>query len=98
MKIYVGNLSHDTTEDDLRRAFGAFGRVDAVTVITGKLSGESKKLGFVEMPSKSEAGDAIFEMDGEDLKGNTITVSVARSEINRGHRGLETNRGGGRHR
>ena len=53
MNIYVGNLSHDATEDDLRQAFEAFGEVSSVNIITDRFSGESRGFGFVEMPTKS---------------------------------------------
>jgi RNA recognition motif-containing protein len=90
MNIYVGNLSPETTEDDLRQAFEAFGQVDTATVIKDRFSGESRGFGFVEMPSKNEAQTAITEMDGKDLKGRVISVNEARPRTNRG--------GGGRRR
>lgn len=84
MNIYVGNLSPETTDDDLRQAFEAFGQVSTATVIKDKFSGESRGFGFVEMPSKAEADNAISEMDGKDLQGRTIKVNEARPRPNRG--------------
>jgi len=77
MKIYVGNLSHDATEDDLRQAFEAFGQVSSVNIIKDRFSGESRGFGFVEMPSKQEALAAIKEADGTDLKGRSVRVNEA---------------------
>ena len=90
MNIYVGNLSRDVTEDDLRQAFEAFGQVNSATVIKDRFSGESRGFGFVEIPSKNEAQTAITEMNGKDLKGRTINVNEARPKTDRG--------GGGRGR
>jgi len=90
MNIYVGNLSRDVTEDDLRQAFEAFGQVNSATVIKDRFSGESRGFGFVEIPSKNEAQTAITEMNGKDLKGRTINVNEARPKTDRG--------GGGRRR
>lgn len=99
MNIYVGNLSPETTDDDLRQAFAAFGQVDTATVIKDKFTGESRGFGFVEMPSKSEAQSAIDEMDGKDLNGRTLSVNEARPKADRGGgrggRGGFGGRGGG---
>lgn len=89
MNIYVGNLSRDVTEDDLRRAFEAFGQVTSANVIKDKFSGESKGFGFVEMASKSDAQSAIQDLNGKDLKGRNLTVNEARPRT-------EGGRGGGR--
>lgn len=78
MNIYVGNLSREVTEDDLRQAFEAFGQVTSATLIKDKFSGESRGFGFVEMPSKTEAQAAIQGMNGKDLKGRTLNVNEAR--------------------
>jgi len=66
MNIYVGNLSRDVTEEDLRAAFEAFGRVETVNVITDKFSGESRGFAFVEMPTKAEAEAAINDLNGKE--------------------------------
>jgi cold-inducible RNA-binding protein len=84
MNIYVGNLSHETTDDDLRQAFEAFGQVESATVIKDRFSGESRGFGFVEMPSKTEAQTAIDEMNGKDLKGRAVNVNEARPKAPRG--------------
>jgi RNA recognition motif-containing protein len=78
MNIYVGNLSRESTEGDLREAFEAFGQVTSVKIITDKYTGESRGFGFVEMPNTSEAQSAISGLDGKDLKGRTIKVNEAR--------------------
>jgi RNA recognition motif-containing protein len=78
MNIYVGNLSQESTEGDLREAFEAFGQVTSVKIITDKYTGESRGFGFVEMPNTREAQSAISGLDGKDLKGRTIKVNEAR--------------------
>lgn len=78
MNIYVGNLSHDAAEDDLRQAFEAFGEVSSINIIRDKFSGESRGFGFVEMPTKSEADAAIAGLNGQDLKGRAVNVNEAR--------------------
>jgi len=83
MNIYVGNLSRQTTEDDLRQAFEGFGQVESINIIKDKFSGESRGFGFVEMPSKQEAQKAIEEMNGKDLMGRTVNVNEARPKTNR---------------
>jgi len=89
MNIYVGNLSREATEDDVRTAFEEFGRVETVSLIKDKFSGDSKGFGFVEMPEKSEAEAAISGLNGTDLKGRTLNVNEARPRA-------EGRRGGGR--
>ncbi len=84
MNIYVGNLSRQTTEDDLRKAFEGFGQVESVNIIMDKFSGESRGFGFVEMPSKDEAQKAIEEMNGKDLMGRAVNVNEARPKTDRG--------------
>jgi RNA recognition motif-containing protein len=89
MNIYVGNLSRDVTEDELRDAFAAYGYVQSVNIIKDRFSGEPRGFGFVEMPGKSEAQAAIQEMNGRDLKGQKLTVNEARPRT-------DDRRGGGR--
>jgi RNA recognition motif-containing protein len=84
MNIYVGNLLREATEDDLRRAFEAFGQVTSVKIITDKYSGDSRGFGFVEMPNQQEAKSAISGLDGKDLKGRTLKVNEARPREDRG--------------
>jgi len=78
MNIYVGNLSRDVSETDLKEAFQAFGEVASASVIKDKYTGESRGFGFVEMPNKEEADKAISGLNGKDIKGRTITVNEAR--------------------
>ncbi len=92
MNIYVGNFSRDVTEEDLRQAFEAFGRVASVSVIKDKFSGESRGFGFVEIPEKAEAQAAISGLNGKELKGQTLTVNEARPRTER--RGSTEKRGG----
>ena len=95
MNIYVGNLSRQTTEDDLRKAFEAFGQVESANVIQDKFTGESRGFGFVEMPSKQEAQKAIEEMNGKDLGGRAVNVNEARPKTERRGGGGGGGRGGG---
>ena len=97
MNIYVGNLSGEISEEDLRQAFEAFGKVASVTIIKDKFSGESRGFGFVEMPAKAEAQSAITGLEGKELKGRTLKVNEARprSESPRGGRGPGRDRGSG---
>ncbi len=78
MNIFVGNLSRETAEADLRQAFEAFGQVTRATVIIDKMTSQSKGFGFVEMSSKEEADAAISGMSGKELHGRTLNVSEAR--------------------
>ena len=96
MNIYVGNLSFDVTESDLREAFEPFGKIAEVRLIMDKFSGESKGFGFVEMPSKEEAEKAIEGMNGKDLKGRELNVNEARPKTDRGGGGRGGRGGGGR--
>lgn len=94
MNIYVGNLSPQTTEDELREAFSGFGQVETVNIIKDRFSGESRGFGFVEMPSKDEAQSAIDGMNGKDLNGRALNVNEARPRRER--RGGGGRGGGGR--
>lgn len=78
MNVYVGNLAYEVTEDDLRKAFEAFGQVESINIITDKFTGESKGFAFVEMPSRSEAQAAINDLNGKELKGRALNVNEAR--------------------
>jgi RNA recognition motif-containing protein len=93
MNIYVGNLSREATEEELRQAFGAFGQVTSASIIKDKFSGESRGFGFVEMASKEEGQAAIAGLNGKEMKGRALNVNEARprSEGGRGEGG-----GGGR--
>jgi RNA recognition motif-containing protein len=96
MNIYVGNLSYDITEEDLKQAFEAFGEVASVKVIKDMYSGRSKGFGFVEMANNTEAQSAIDDLDGKELKGRTIKVNMARARTDRGGGGGGGGRGGNR--
>ena len=97
MKIYVGNLSFDVTEEELRTEFTAYGKVESVSVIMDKYTGRSKGFAFVEMPSVSEGQAAITGLNGKALKDRTLTVNAARprSDDRGGSRSFGDRRGGG---
>ena len=96
MKIYVGNLSYDVTEEELRQEFVAFGEVETVSIIMDKYSGRPKGFGFVEMPSVSEGQAAIDGLNGKTLKERTLNVNAARPRSdNRGGGSYGDRRGGG---
>jgi len=89
VNIFVGNLSIEATEEELRKAFEAFGQVASVNIVKDKYSGQSRGFGFVEMPARAEAQAAIASMNGKELKGRTLNVNEARPRS-------ESGRGGGR--
>ena len=96
MNIYIGNLSYEVTEEDLRLALEQFGQVESATIIKDKHSGKSKGFGFVEMASKDEGQSAIDGLNGKELKGRALNVNEARPRTeSRGGRG---GYGGGRGR
>ncbi len=83
MHIYIGNLSPEISEEDLRKAFEAFGQVIAVTIIKDRFSGEPRGFGFVEMPVKNEAQSAITGLKDRQLKGRIPKVNKARPRLER---------------
>jgi RNA recognition motif-containing protein len=88
MNIYVGNLSSDVTEDDLKEVFKAFGQVESINIIKDKFSGQSRGFGFVEIPNKNEALEVLKQADGKEIKGRAIKVNEARAKAGRpGRRG-----------
>jgi|SRR6202158_198338 RNA recognition motif-containing protein len=97
-KIYVGNLSYQTTEGDLTSLFEQVGQVDSVNVITDRDTGRSKGFAFVEMNSE-DADKAITQLNGTEVSGRTLTVNEARPREersgNRGGYGGGRNSGGG---
>lgn len=96
MKIYIGNMSYDVKEDDLRQAFGKFGEVKSAIIILDKISGRSKGFGFVEMSDKESAQAAIAGLNGRDLQGRAITVNEAKPQTkNRDKRKGGSGGGGG---
>ena len=92
-KLYVGNLSYDTTEDQLRQAFKAFGEVSTVRIITDRDSGQPKGFAFVEMLGETEATQAIGGLHGKEMNGRTMNVNEARPRSESG--GGSGNRSGG---
>ncbi len=96
MKIYVGNLSYEVTEEELRQEFTAFGEVTSVSIIRDKYTGRPKGFGFVEMASVSEGQAAIAGLNGKTLKDRTLNVDAARPRSDsRGSRSYGEGRGGG---
>ncbi len=88
MNIYVGNLSYEVTEEDLKEAFEVFGEVETVRVLKDKYTGRSKGFGFVEMASKAEGQSAIDGLNGKELKERALNVNEARPRTeSRGSRG-----------
>jgi len=92
MKMYVGNLPYQASEDDIRQAFEEHGAVSSVTIIKDRFSGQSKGFGFVEMGSDAEAKAAMTSLDGMEFKGRKLTVNEARPMTDRG--GRDRDRGG----
>ena len=78
MKIYVGNLSFETNDEDLSREFTVYGEVVSASVVMDRESGRSRGFGFVEMPSDEEAKAAMDGLNGKDLQGRTLTVNESR--------------------
>lgn len=93
MNIYVGNLSYEVNEDDLRETFETYGQVSSSTIIKDKFSGKSKGFGFVEMSESDSAKRAIDSLNGTDYKGRTIKVNEALPRQDRG--GMRGPRTGG---
>jgi len=87
MKIYVGNLSYETKEEDLRSEFERFGKVDSVSVIMDRETGRSKGFAFVEMPIVAEGQSAINALNGKQIRERTLTVNAARPPSEGGSKG-----------
>jgi RNA recognition motif-containing protein len=83
-KLYVGNLSYDTTDSDLQELFEEFGTVESAQVIMDRGSGRSKGFGFVEMSDDQEAQAAIDALNGQEVNGRALTVNEARPREDRG--------------
>jgi RNA recognition motif-containing protein len=86
MNIYVGNLSYSVTEDDIRSLFVEFGEIASVKILSDKFSGQSKGFGFVDMPSNSEADQAVKALNGKFMNGRNIKVNPADSGQRRSKR------------
>ncbi len=96
MKLYVGNLSFQTSNDDLQQLFAGAGTVESVSIIEDRETGRSRGFGFVEMSSKEEGQNAIEQFNGKDLNGRNLNVNEAKPREDRGSRGgFGGNRGGG---
>src|SRR5512134_1083856 len=93
MNIFIGNLSRQVTDADLREAFEAHGTVESANVIKDKFTGESRGFGFVEMPTQDEAQAAIAALNGKDLKGRALNVAEAKPRTEGGGGGARS--GGG---
>jgi RNA recognition motif-containing protein len=78
MNMYVSNLGFHVTDEDLKKLFAGYGEVSSAKVIMDKVSGKSRGFGFVEMPTESEAQTAIKELEGYELEGRSISVSIAK--------------------
>ena len=102
MKLYVGNLSFQTSSDDLQQLFSQVGTVDSVNIIEDRETGRSRGFAFVEMSSSEEGNAAIQQFNGHDVGGRTLTVNEAKPREDRGGgrggfgggRGNSGNRGG----
>jgi cold-inducible RNA-binding protein len=97
-KLYVGNLSFQTTENDLQDAFAAFGSVTEANLVMDRVSGRPRGFGFVTMSTPEEAQKAIDGLNGKDLGGRAITVNVARPREDRPAGGDRRSFGSGRDR
>jgi len=93
MNIYIGNLSFDTTEEQVRQAFEGYGEVSSVSIVADSYSGKSRGFGFVEMSNRDEAAAAINGLNGQELDGRTLNVNEARPRAEKGDR---SSRGGDR--
>jgi len=98
VRLYVGSLSYQTTEQDLADLFGQFGQVVSATVITDRDTGRSKGFGFVEMTNDEEARRAIDQLNGSMLGNRSIIVNEARERREQGYGGGGRSQGGGRGR
>ncbi len=99
MKLYVGNLSFQTSTQDLEALFGQAGTVQSASIVEDRDTGRSRGFGFIEMSSNEEGQKAIEQFNGKELNGRNLTVNEARPRENRGgggRGGFGGNRGGGR--
>ena len=87
MNIYVGNLAYSVTDEQLKKAFEQFGKVDSANVIKDQYSHRSKGFGFVEMPESEEARAAIAGLNGKEIDGRSLNVNEAKPRTDRGRGG-----------
>ena len=91
-KIYVGNISFDATEQDIRDLFSECGEIESLKIITDKLTGRSRGFCFIEMEKEQDAQKAISALNGKEFMGKTLTVAEAKPQQ---RRGFQDRRGGG---
>jgi cold-inducible RNA-binding protein len=96
MKLFVGNFSFNTTEDDLRALFQPYGNIDSIAVVTDRDTGRSRGFGFVEMPDRGQAEKAIEALNGKEVGGRTLNINEARPKTDGGPRGGRGDGRGGR--
>jgi cold-inducible RNA-binding protein len=94
--IFVGNLDFNTSEDDLRQLFAAYGQVDRVSIMTDRDTGRSRGFGFVEMTNAEEGDKAIAAVNGTQVGGRALNVNEARPKVDRAEGGVGRDRGGDR--
>jgi cold-inducible RNA-binding protein len=87
MKLFVGNLSFQTTQEDILHAFSPFGNVESVNILTDRMTGQSRGFGFVEMTDRTEAQNAINALNGAELNGRAMNVNEARPKTEGGFGG-----------
>ena len=81
MKIFVGNIGLDMKDEELKNLFSEYGEVESAEIVYDKLTGESRKFGFVRMPIKTEANAAVSALNGKTMEGNNLRVNLARRSI-----------------
>ena len=92
MNMYVSNLGYHTSEEDLRKLFEAFGKVSSAKLIKDRDTGNSRGFGFVEMDSETEASQAMNKLNGKEMEGRFISVTVAREKKDRDNGGFSSKR------
>lgn len=96
MKLYVGNLSYNTSETDLKDLFAAYGEVESTRIIMDRDTGRSKGFGFVEMTNRADGEKAIAQLNGKDVDSRQVKVNEAKPQTDRGSGGGGGGFGGGR--
>ena len=96
MKLYVGNLSFNTSNQDLTELFGTVGNVESANIIEDRETGRSRGFGFVEMSSQSEGEEAISQLNGKEVDGRELKVNEAKPQTNNNRGGFGGGGGGGR--
>lgn len=95
MNIFVGNLSYQTTQEDLQSVFSQYGAVERVNIVTDRMTGQARGFAFVEMTNREEAENAISVLNGSDLHGRTLNVNEARPKPEGGRGGFSRGNSGG---